>query len=77
MAKKIRTQKPPAPHITPLQAWILAILPLALGLILHAMNEEVYSLMYTTPLGWMILILIFLMEAVGLFLMLKTVKVKI
>jgi tight adherence protein B len=59
------------------QAWILAILPLALGLILHAMNKEVYSLMYTTPLGWMILFLIFLMEAVGLFLMLKTVKVKI
>jgi Flp pilus assembly protein TadB len=33
--------------------------------------------MYTTPLGWMILILIALMEAAGLFLMLKIVRVKI
>ena len=41
------------------------------------MNHEVFSLMYTTVLGWIILILIFLMEAVGLFWMLKIVKVKI
>ncbi|MDO9264873.1 MAG: type II secretion system F family protein, partial [Desulfosalsimonadaceae bacterium] len=59
------------------QAWILALLPLVLGVILNTMNHEVFSLMYTTVLGWIILILIFLMEAVGLFWMLKIVKVKI
>ena len=59
------------------QAWILAALPIFLGLALNAMNKEVFSLMYTTPLGWMILVLIGLMEAAGLFLMLKIVRVKI
>ena len=59
------------------QAWILAALPIVIGLVLNNMNKEVFSLMYTTPLGWMIMALMFLMEVVGLFLMLKTVRVKI
>ncbi len=59
------------------QAWILAALPIFLGLILNFLNHDVFSLMYTTPLGWMLIILIFLMESVGLFLMLKMVKVEI
>ena len=59
------------------QAWILAALPIVIGLALNAMNKEVFSLMYTTALGWMIMILIALMEVVGLFLMLKIVRVKI
>jgi len=59
------------------QAWILAALPIVIGLILNAMNKEVFSLMYTTPLGWMIMILIGIMEVAGLFLMLKVVRVKI
>lgn len=59
------------------QAWILAVLPLVIGLALNAMNHEVFSLLYTTAPGWMILILMFLMEAVGLFFMLKVVRVKI
>ncbi len=59
------------------QAWILTLLPLVLALMLNAMNHEVFSLMYTTVLGWMLIALIALMETVGLFLMLKIVKVKI
>jgi tetratricopeptide (TPR) repeat protein len=59
------------------QAWILALLPLFLALILNSMNHEVFSLMYTTAMGWMLIALIGLMETIGLFLMLKTVKVKI
>jgi len=59
------------------QAWILAALPPVIGLVLNSMNHEVFSLMYTTAVGWMILILMFLMEAVGLFFMLKVVRVKI
>lgn len=59
------------------QAYILALLPLALALALNAMNNEVFRLMYTTALGWMIIGLIVIMEALGLFWMLKTVRVKI
>ena len=59
------------------QAWILALLPLVMGLALNSMNHEVFSLMYTTVLGWMLMTLILLMEAVGLFFMLKIVNVKV
>lgn len=59
------------------QAYILALLPLVLALLLNSMNNEVFRLMYTTVLGWMIIGLIVLMEVVGLFWMLKTVRVKV
>jgi tight adherence protein B len=59
------------------QAWILAGLPLVLALLLNEMNHEVFSLMYTTVLGWMVISLVVLLEVVGLYLMLKIVKVKI
>ena len=59
------------------QAWILAGLPIVIGLALNAMNKEVFSLMYTTLLGWIFLVLIVVMEVTGLFLMLKVVRVKI
>jgi tight adherence protein B len=59
------------------QAWILTLLPMVLALMLNAMNHEVFSLMYTTVLGWMLIALIVLMESVGLFMMLKIVRVKI
>ncbi|RJP36331.1 MAG: tetratricopeptide repeat protein [Desulfobacteraceae bacterium] len=59
------------------QAYMLALLPLVLALLLNSMNNEVFRLMYTTVLGWMIIGLIVLMEVVGLIWMLKIVKVKI
>lgn len=59
------------------QAWILAALPLFLALILNYLNHDVFSLMYTTWVGWMIIALIVLMEVVGFFLMMAVVKVKI
>ena len=59
------------------QAWILAALPLVIGVILNTINKEVFSLLYTTTLGWMILVLMGLMEITGLFFMLKVTKVKI
>ncbi len=59
------------------QAWILALLPLVLALALNAMNNEVFRLMYTTILGWMVIGLVVLMEIVGIWWMLKIVRVKI
>ncbi len=59
------------------QAWILAGLPLFLALCLNYLNNDVFRLMYTTPMGWLFIILIALMEVVGLFLMLMVVRVKI
>lgn len=59
------------------QALILATLPIVMGLMLNQLDPESFSLMYTTFWGWVMLILSFLMEVVGIFWMLKIVKVKI
>ncbi len=59
------------------QAYILAILPLVLFLIMFNLNPENMGLMFKTPLGWMIVLLVVLMESVGIFWMLRMVKVKV
>lgn len=60
-----------------MQTYMLAGLPIVLALILDQMNPEIFSLLYTTTIGWMFIILMALMEGVGLFWMLKIVKVKV
>lgn len=59
------------------QAIILTILPFVLGYILDKLNPEVFSLMYTTPLGWLISLFMLVWGSIGCFLMWKTVQVKI
>jgi len=60
-----------------MQTYMLAGLPLVLALILDNTNPEIFSLLYTTPIGWMFIILMALMEGVGVYLMLKIVKIKV
>jgi tight adherence protein B len=59
------------------QAVILVLLPLLLGWILNKLSPEVFSLMYTTPLGWFIMIFMMLWGGMGCFFMWKIVQVKI
>ncbi len=59
------------------QAYILAVLPVVLGFIMYKLNPEVVGLLFTTSLGWLLLLLMALMEGVGLFWMLRMVKVRI
>jgi len=59
------------------QAVILVILPFVLGWLLDKMSPEVFSLMYTTPLGWMIIIFMFLWGGIGCVAMWKIVQVKV
>lgn len=59
------------------QAVILCILPIVLGFILDKLNPEIFGLMYTTFLGWVMIIIMALMEGIGLYWMLKIVRVKI
>ncbi len=59
------------------QAIILVILPFLLGWVLDKANPEVFSLMYTTPLGWFILICMFLWGGFGCLAMWKMVQVKV
>jgi len=60
-----------------MQTYMLAALPLVLALILDQMNPEIFNLLYTTPVGWMFIVLMALMEGIGIFWMLKIVKVKV
>lgn len=59
------------------QAVILVILPFVLGWLLDKMSPEVFSLMYTTPLGWMIIIFMGLWGGIGCVAMWKIVQVKV
>lgn len=59
------------------QAVILAILPIVVGFILAKLTPEVYNLMFTTLLGWVLIILMALMEVAGLYWMLKIARVKV
>lgn len=71
--KKIRTMTAEGEA----QVVILAILPIALSFILDKLNPEIFELMYTTFLGWVMIVIMALMEGVGLYWMLKIVRVKI
>jgi len=59
------------------QAYILAILPLALAFLMNKMSPGTFDLMLTTFLGWLLILLVAGMEIVGIYWMLKTVRVKI
>jgi len=59
------------------QAIILTILPFVLAIILNKLMPETFSLMYTTPLGWLLIITILFLNGFGLFWMYKMVRMKI
>lgn len=59
------------------QAYILAVMPIVLGFIMYKLNPDTVGLLFTTTLGWVLVALMALMEAVGLVWMLKMVKVRI
>lgn len=59
------------------QAYFLAALPPVLGIILYQLDPDSISLFFTTFGGWLMLVLMALMEVTGLALMLRIVKVKV
>ena len=59
------------------QAYFLAALPIVLGFVLYQMSPDSMSLFVTTFGGWVMLLLMGLMEVVGIVMMLKIVRVKV
>jgi len=59
------------------QAVILTIVPFVVGWILNKLSPEVFSLMYSTPLGWLILLFMMIWGSIGCFFMWKIVQVKV
>jgi len=59
------------------QTVILAFIPIAIALVMNTMQKEMFSLMYTTVLGWVFLTIMIVWGAIGIYMMLKIVDVKI
>ncbi len=59
------------------QAYFLAALPIVLGFVLYQLNQESMALFFTTFGGWLMLMLMGLMEVVGIAMMFKIVRVKV
>lgn len=59
------------------QAVMLAIMPFVLGWLLDKLNPEVFSLLYTTAYGWLLLIFGLLWGGFGCLAMWKIVQVKV
>ena len=60
-----------------MQAWVMAGLPLLLIMVLNMLDPAAMSPMWSHPAGWIVLGVIFLLEALGIWLILKIVNIDI
>ena len=59
------------------QGVIICAMPIALMLLFTVIDENYLSPFFTTPLGWVMLFAVFLLDAVGMWAILKVVKVEV
>jgi tight adherence protein B len=59
-----------------LQAVVLAAMPVLVFFALHAVNPNLMRPMYTTPLGWAMILGVLIWEALGVFFLWKIVAIK-
>ncbi len=59
------------------QGVIICAMPIALMLLFTIIDENYLSPFFTTPLGWVMLFAVFLLDAVGMWAILKVVKVEV
>ena len=55
---------------------IISVLPIVLGIVIYLINPELMSLLFTEPLGILILIVSVIMESIGIFLIRKIVQIE-
>ena len=60
-----------------MQAWVMAGLPLLLMIVLNMLDPAAMSPMWFHPAGWIVLGIVFLLEALGIWLILKIVNIDI
>lgn len=60
-----------------MSAWILAILPFAIGALLQTFNPKFMSPMWTDPMGIKMLQILFTMMAFGVFILTRIVKIRV
>lgn len=59
------------------QGVIICSMPIALMLLFSIIDENYLNPFFTTPLGWLMLLAVFLLDAVGMWAILKVVKVEV
>ncbi len=59
------------------QGVIICSMPIALMLLFSIIDENYLNPFFTTPLGWLMLFAVFLLDAVGMWAILKVVKVEV
>ncbi len=59
------------------QGVIICSMPIALMLLFSIIDENYLTPFFTTPLGWLMLFAVFLLDAVGMWAILKVVKVEV
>ncbi|NLE66599.1 MAG: hypothetical protein GX608_04175 [Lentisphaerae bacterium] len=60
-----------------LQAIIVVLIPVALGIIIHFINPELMRLMYTTMMGWAMLAAVVVLDVIGFFMIRKIVSIRL
>ncbi len=60
-----------------MQAWIMASLPIALALALHALDPLTMSQLRSTAIGWAVLLLVAVLEGVGMYLVRRIVSIEV
>jgi tight adherence protein B len=59
-----------------MSGWVISLLPVALGVVIYLINPEHMSLLFTNPLGILILVVSIMMESIGIFLINKIVRIE-
>lgn len=60
-----------------MQAYVIAAMPFALGFFLHLIDPGYIKPMYTTTLGWVMLVIMITLQLVGLMVIKKMVQIRI
>nr|MBF0683003.1 type II secretion system F family protein [Pseudomonas sp.] len=60
-----------------MQAWVVGCLPALLALVLHRLEPEAMAKLWSTPVGWATVCAIVLMEATGLWLIRRIVRIDV
>jgi tight adherence protein B len=60
-----------------LQAWVVGLLPVGLGLILSKMEPEAMSMLWTTTVGWLTMIVLVILELMGVYVIRKIVAIDV
>jgi len=59
------------------QGVVVCLMPIALMLLFSIIDPNYMRPFFTTPLGWMMLLVVLVLDGMGLFLMFKLVKVNV